>query len=193
MRWYGERRRRGGTTLSVALLCGLTLGLSGCRHKTQVTPLPPAQTPVELVPIPPPSNPPLVESTPVKLPPAPTAEAAAKPKRERKKTTKVQPAAPVQTAIAAPPPEVAAIGALTAGSDASSQTKQDAQDLITSIEKRLNALPTQTTDEQKVQINKVRNFWRDAQAALNSGDAEGAKTLATKAKLLLDDLEKLGG
>jgi len=36
----------------------------------------------------------------------------------------------------------------------------------------------------------VRNFRKDAQEALKSGDAEGAKTLATKAKLLLDDLEK---
>jgi ribosomal protein S20 len=39
-------------------------------------------------------------------------------------------------------------------------------------------------------VSKVRNFWKDAQDALKSGDAEGAKTLATKAKLLLDDLEK---
>ena len=46
------------------------------------------------------------------------------------------------------------------------------------------------TDEQKAQVSKVKNFLKDAQDALKSGDAEGAKTLATKAKLLLDDLEK---
>jgi hypothetical protein len=28
---------------------------------------------------------------------------------------------------------------------------------------------------------------------VNSGDVEGATTLATKAKLLLDDLDRLGG
>jgi hypothetical protein len=54
----------------------------------------------------------------------------------------------------------------------------------------LTALPAQTLDDQKAQINKVKNFLRDAQEALKSGDDEGAMTLATKAKLLLDDIEK---
>jgi ribosomal protein S20 len=175
---------------------GLLCGLSGCRHKTQIAPLPAIQTPMELVDIPEPDNLPLLEATQEKLPPEPTAAAAAKLKRERKKTPKVAAAvappvvAPVPTASVEPSPEVTAIGALTAGGEESPQTKQEAADLIASIEKRLNALPSQTTDEQKAQISKVRNFWRDAQAALKSGDAEGAKTLATKAKLLLDDLEK---
>jgi len=43
---------------------------------------------------------------------------------------------------------------------------------------------------EKAQISKVRNFQRQAQEALNSGDAEGQRLLATKAKLLLDDLVK---
>jgi ribosomal protein S20 len=62
--------------------------------------------------------------------------------------------------------------------------------MIAANEKRLNGLPAQIAEEQKAQISKVRNFQRQAQAALSSGDAEGAKTLATKAKLLLDDLLK---
>jgi len=89
-----------------------------------------------------------------------------------------------------PAPEVAAIGALTAGGDTNPRMQQDAMDLIASIEKRLNALPAQKVEEQKTQISKVKNFLRQAQEALSSGDAEGAKTLATKAKLLLDDLVK---
>ena len=48
----------------------------------------------------------------------------------------------------------------------------------------------QKVDAEKAQISKIRNFQRQAQEALTSGDLEGAKTLATKAKLLLDDLEK---
>ncbi len=88
--------------------------------------------------------------------------------------------------------DAAAIGELTAGGTADPQAQQDAADLLASIEKRLNGLPQQTVKKQRLQINKVRNFWRQAQEALNSGDAEGAKTLATKAKLLLDDLEKQG-
>ena len=79
---------------------------------------------------------------------------------------------------------------MTAGGETNPQTRQEAEDLIASVEKRLNALPAQKVEEQKAQVSKVRNFWKDAQEALKSGDAEGAKTLATKAKLLLDDLEK---
>jgi ribosomal protein S20 len=79
---------------------------------------------------------------------------------------------------------------LTAGGEANPQTKQEASDLITASEKRLNALPAQKAEEEKAQVSKVKNFLKDAQEALNTGDAEGAKTLATKAKLLLDDLEK---
>ena len=194
MTLQGNRVRR---LMRAALGVGLLCGLSGCRHRTQIAaPLPVIKTPVDLLDIPEAENLPLIEAPPEKLPPEPTAAAAAKPKRERRKkvvapvVTPAPVAPPVLTANVDPSPEVTAIGALTAGGEASPQTKQEAADLIASIEKRLNAWPTQTTDDQKAQISKVRNFLRDAQAALKSGDAEGAKTLATKAKLLLDDLEK---
>jgi len=90
----------------------------------------------------------------------------------------------------APSPEQTAIGALSSGGDSNPKAQQDAAELIASIEKRLTALPAQKADAEKAQISKIRNFQRQAQEALASGDAEGAKTLATKAKLLLDDLEK---
>lgn len=194
MRLQGETVRR---VMRTALGVGLLCGLSGCRHKTELAPLPVIQTKVDLVEIPEPEDLPLLEPTPLNTLPEPTAAAATKLKRERKRTTKIvlaptaPPAtSPLPTATVQPSVEVTAIGALTAGAETNPQTKQDAADLIASIEKRLGALPAQTTDDQKAQISKVRNFWRDAQAALKSGDAEGAMTLATKAKLLLDDLEK---
>jgi ribosomal protein S20 len=147
-------------------------------------------TPVALEEIPEPENLPIVEAPQVKLPPVPVATNA-KPKRERKRPApKVTAEPPVQVAAAVPPPGETAIGALTAGGEASPQTKQDAADLIASSEKRLNALSAQKAEEEKAQVSKVKNFLKDAQEALKSGDAEGAKTLATKAKLLLDDLEK---
>jgi hypothetical protein len=126
------------------------------------------------------------------LPPDPIAAAAAKPRRERKRParTVVPPVPEPAPPTAEPAPVENPIGALTAGSESNPQSKQEAADLIASIEKSLNSLPTQTDEEKKAQINKVRNFWRDAQDALKSGDAEGAKMLATKAKLLLDDMEK---
>jgi ribosomal protein S20 len=194
LRLQGETVRR---VMRTALGVGLLCGLSGCRHKTELAPLPVIQTKVDLVEIPEPEDLPLLEPTPLNTLPEPTAAAATKLKRERKRTTKIVPAptappatSPLPTATVQPSVEVTAIGALTAGAETNPQTKQDAADLIASIEKRLGALPAQTTDDQKAQISKVRNFWRDAQAALKSGDAEGAMTLATKAKLLLDDLEK---
>jgi ribosomal protein S20 len=176
------------------MLCfGLTLGLGGCRHKTQLAPLPPVMSPVALEQIPEPDNLPMVEVPQIKLGPVPVASNA-KPKRERKKPLpKVMPVPePAQVASAPPPPtpEETAIGALTAGGEANPQTKQEAADLIASSEKRVNALPAQKSEEEKSQVSKVKNFLKDAEDALKSGDAEGAKTLATKAKLLLDDLEK---
>ena len=180
--------------LASATLCfGLMVGLDGCRHKTQVATLPKVLAPVELEDIPEPENLPMIEAPVVKPLPVPVLTSAGKPKREKKKPApKVAPPEPAQVASAAPPvsAEETAIGALTAGGEASPQTKQEAADLIASIEKRLNALPAQKTDDQKAQVSKVKNFLKDAQDALKSGDAEGAKTLATKAKLLLDDLEK---
>ena len=62
--------------------------------------------------------------------------------------------------------------------------------MITANERRLESLPTDTVRSQAALVSKVRTFQRDAQQALDSGDAEGARTLATKGKLLLDDLVK---
>jgi len=156
--------------------------------------LPAVLTPVALEDIPEPENLPMVAAEQSNLPPVPAVASAEKPKRERKKPAPKAPVPePVQIAAVAPPPpspEETAIGALTAGGEANPQTKQEAADLITSSEKRLNALPAQKAEDEKAQVSKVKNFLKDAQEALKTGDAEGAKTLATKAKLLLDDLEK---
>jgi hypothetical protein len=184
------------TLASVTLCFGLTVGLGGCRHKPQVATLPAVLTPVALDEIPEPENLPMVEAQTTNLPPVPVTASAGKPKRERKKPApKTAPVPePAQIASVMPPappsPEDTAIGALTAGGEASPQTKQEAAELITSSEKRLNALPSQKAEDEKAQVSKVKNFLKDAQEALKTGDAEGAKTLATKAKLLLDDLEK---
>jgi hypothetical protein len=177
----------------MTLCFGLSIGLAGCRHKPQLAPLPPVLAPVALEDIPEPDNLPMVEAPSEKLPPVPVSTEAGKPKRRRKQPPKVvalpEPLPETQVQ-AAPSPGDTAVGALTAGGETNPQTKQEAADLIASIERRLNALPAQKAEAQKDQVSKVRNFWKDAQDALKTGDAEGAKTLATKAKLLLDDLEK---
>jgi ribosomal protein S20 len=157
-----------------------------------VPPLPQRLTPVELATIPEP-NLPMIETPQIKVPPVPIAAAAAHPHRERKKPVVKAVVTPPSSAPADPDPqqqEAVSIGALSTGGDSSPQAKNEAVDMIASIEKRINGLSTQTAEEQKAQISKVRNFEKQAQDALSSGDVEGAKTLATKAKLLLDDLEK---
>ena len=73
---------------------------------------------------------------------------------------------------------------------ASPGKKQKAADAIAAAEKSLSGIPPPTSDEQRESLNRVRTFIRQAQDALNSGDAEGATQLATKAKVLLDDLAK---
>jgi ribosomal protein S20 len=173
------------------LSLGLTVGLSGCWHKTKLAPLPPVMEPVALVDIPEPENLPLVAVPQIKLPAVPYASNA-QPKRERRRPPKVTAPATEQVASTTPPPtpEETAIGALTPGGEANPQTKQEAADLIATSEKRLDALSAPKSEDEKSQISKVKNFLKDAEDALKSGDAEGAKTLATKAKLLLDDLEK---
>lgn len=181
--------------LVCTLLCGLTVGLSGCQHKPRITPLPPIQTPVELLDTPESTDMPMLEAPPAQLPPTPIAAAAARIPRERRRRNATPPATipavvPTQPVTVDKPADTAGIGSLTVGGEASPQSRQTAVDLIASIERRLNAVPAQTSEDKKAQISQIRNFWRDAQDALRSGDADGAKTLATKAKLLLDDMEK---
>jgi hypothetical protein len=78
---------------------------------------------------------------------------------------------------------------LSAGGDSAAQSQQQARDLIASLVKRIAALSAKTISAEKRQVSQVQNFIRQAQRALDSGDADGAKNLATKAKLLMDDLE----
>jgi ribosomal protein S20 len=182
---------------AAVVFAGLLLAVAGCHRKPVVPPLPQITQPVDLETPLPPENLPMVEAPPVKLPPVPTASAASKIKRERRKkavqstaTSVVAP--PAQSSETTPAPaEVATIGALSSGGDTSPRAQQEAAGLISANEKRINGLSTHKVEEEKAQISKVRNFQRQAQEALNTGDTEGAKTLATKAKLLLDDIEKL--
>lgn len=194
MKVYGDMTRR----LMAAMVCaGMMCGLSGCIHmhkRPKVPVLPPVLTPIELETLPPPENPPLVDMPVVELPPIPVAAAGASPRRERRRIAPTKPTAATPEEVSPEPmTDIAAIGELTAGGAANPQAQQEAADLIASIEKRLNTMSAQTVRRQRAQINRVRNFWRQAREALNSGDTDGAKTLATKAKLLLDDMEKQNG
>jgi hypothetical protein len=110
-----------------------------------------------------------------------------KPPARRRPAPKEEP--PVQVANGAEPAAIA-IGNLTSGSDGTPQSQQQARDLIASILKRIKELPGKTVDAQKKELKEVHRFVDQAQQALTVGDADGAINLATKARVLMDDLEK---
>ena len=181
-------RLRGGMYAGCAALLCLTA--TGCRHRqTAVLPIPPPQ----IVP---------VETTaktdsqalvqPVPMTPVPLTSVIAvkkKVKKPKRIPVVIAPAVPVPVQVASSP-EPNLIGALTAGGTDAPQNKREAQDLIGALERRVNALPQAIKDSLRLQLLQVRNFQKAAETSLNAGDAEGALTLATKAKLLLDDLVK---
>jgi hypothetical protein len=187
---------RAGRACAFALV--LALGLSGCRRRVVLIVIPPVAAQIALETPPPMANPPeiatppplepeVVELSPVMVtPPTPPrrrtpAPAAAQPP--------VQP--PVQVAAnTVPDAGVVAIGELSTGGNSTPQSQQEAKDLIGAITKRIAGLSSRKAYAQRGQVRQVRHFLDQAQQALNSGDAEGAKTLATKAKLLMDDVEK---
>jgi hypothetical protein len=98
--------------------------------------------------------------------------------------------APAAPPVPAPAPDAIAIGSLSAGGDASPRMRQDAVNLLSQVDQRIGALPPSTARARESQIAQVREFERKSRLALGAGDAQGAWTLATKAKLLLDDLLK---
>lgn len=182
---------------SAGLSCAMAIGLAGCRHKPVLPPRAAVIQPVAVLRSPEPDPPPMIPLVKVDLPPVPMASGAT-PRRERRRRSTSQSAvtnspanAPADTATApAAPPEADPIGSLSLGGEASPRAQQEAADMIASIEQRISALPNGKARQERAQVSRIRNFRRQAQEALNSGDVEGAKTLATKARLLLDDLEK---
>lgn len=138
----------------------------------------------------------MIQPPQVDLPPVPVVTGSS-PRRERRRrtttpatTSGTQQTAPVETPPATVTPEETAIGALSLGGEANPHAQQEAAELLSSIERRLHNLTAEKQNMEKTQITRIRNFQKQAQQALDTGDVEGAKTLATKARLLIDDLEK---
>jgi hypothetical protein len=80
------------------------------------------------------------------------------------------------------------IGILTAGpAPDNTGSRQQAADLIDSTSRGVNSLHNLKGDQNKT-VAQIRSFLDQAQRALQNGDVDGANTLATKAKTLLDEL-----
>jgi hypothetical protein len=82
------------------------------------------------------------------------------------------------------------IGALTTGGDTSPQSQQHARDLIGSVDRRIASLPARIAGQQRGELRQARNLLEQAKQALNTGDAEGAITVADKARQIMDEVER---
>ena len=87
-----------------------------------------------------------------------------------------------------PNPAVSAIGQLSSGDPANS--RQQTENSIADIERRLNGINRTLSDSEQKTADHIREFLKQARAALASGDVEGAHTLAAKAQVLLTELTK---
>jgi hypothetical protein len=68
--------------------------------------------------------------------------------------------------------------------------RQQTEDSIGAIERGLNGINRPLDDSEQKTADHIREFLKQAKAALGSGDVEGAHTLLVKAKVLLDELSK---
>jgi hypothetical protein len=167
----------------------LPLLLTGCIHKqAQVALSPPLAPPIEDTP---PAKP---EPAPVNLPPPevtlpvqqPVADATPPPAEPPKKVVKKKKPQNTNPQQALNGTEVSAIGQLS-GADTPNM-RQQTDSLIESTEKSLNGINRSLSDQEKEAAAQIREFIKEARAALSSGDVDGAHTLAIKAKVLLDEL-----
>jgi hypothetical protein len=191
-----------GSLLFVVLFC------IGCGHGKNQPPsqavAPPLQTGKGTLSQPDTSKPP-EGSTPLSSPLPPTSAQNVPlpppppPKKARhREKSKPKPADQTQTAQAAPPvtPPVEPVGAspigqITTGDSATGErSKHETTDLIAETQQGLAAIKRPLSDDEKVTATQIRTFLNQAEQALQNGDTDGARTLATKAKLLLDELTK---
>jgi len=183
-----------------------SVALTGCQHSPKVVQAAtvPAAATAPAVQVPPPSVLKEQADAMAKMqaqtpPPEPKPEEPAPTQRPERRRSSAQtqapkpatPAPPTQTANAAPaaPSPEAVIGQLSTGGDASAQNKKQAEDYLAGLQRRVDGLSASVVRDRKSAIEQVRDFLRKATDALHSGDVEGANNLATKAKLILDDIK----
>ncbi len=166
-------------TLLLAVAC-----LSGCHKHVKIAALPPPPAPPEMISVPPPTH----RSDPTPSVPLAKVEPIT-PRLPRRSRPKYKPApAPPPPTVAMAQPEPIALGQLTTGGETDNGTlRQQTEDLLRAQQKRLNAIPAAVVALHTQQIEQARVFLREADEAWKKLDIEGTHTLATKAKVLLDE------
>ncbi len=104
-------------------------------------------------------------------------------------STQTDPA--TEVAASGEPAAASPIGELTPGGTAGQAEKgKETNDLITNTENGLNAIKRPLSTQEQETASQIRTFLTKARTALSSADLDGAYILATKAKVLLDELNK---
>jgi hypothetical protein len=191
------------------IVCLLSLAITACSHRQQAQNQPPLAPPIEDAPLAKPDTapkdlPPVVV-TPAAPKPADTASAQPKdqpkpvPKHKKPKppaqaTTTQTPDKPADPAKPATPPanqeassgekEAPAIGVISSGGPDRSETENS----LNNTQHSLDTLNRKLSDQEEKTKAQILEYIKQARAALTTNDLDGAKNLATKAKLLLNEL-----
>jgi|HubBroStandDraft_2_1064218.scaffolds.fasta_scaffold298104_1 hypothetical protein len=159
------------------------------------SPLPPPSTQsVPLPPEPPPKKVRRTKKPPAK--PADTTQAATAAPPASSQPGSSGTGSPTAQAVAPQPSgtgggNASPIGELTTGDSAlGERTKHETSDLISETQQGLNGIKRSLSTEEKSTAAQIRNYLKQAQQALDNGDTDGGHLLATKAKVLLDELTK---
>jgi predicted small lipoprotein YifL len=198
------------TASKTAVLTFALMSAAGCGHKTKLVPPPQAQAPTgspsqmtynpAMPPLPPPSvrDATMASQEPASPPPTP-------PRRtQRHKPSPAKTAAndPASAAVEKPggstvqtasgnTPEGSPIGQLSStGESIGSAGRHEVEQLVATTESGLNNIKRSLSPEEKVTSTQIRTFLTKAKQALADNDLDGAQTLATKAKVLLDELTR---
>lgn len=101
------------------------------------------------------------------------------------------PGASTEVAANAEPTASSPIGELTpADTPEQAQKGKDTGDLINKTEDGLNSIKRQLSAQEQETVSQIKTFLAKAKTALTNQDFEGAYVLATKAKVLLEELNK---
>jgi hypothetical protein len=183
------------------LLASLAL-IQGCDQKAKQTQTQTLAPPVVDTPPPKPATvstadlpPPVVgnpepDQSAANTPPAKPDTTQKKPAHHPKKPaqTTTNQAQPTQVAAngSGAAPSVSAIGELSSG-DAGNLRSQT-EELINNTEKGVNSINRTLNDSETKTVAQIHEFLKQAREAFNTGDIDGASTLAKKAKVLLTEL-----
>ena len=169
----------------------LLVFLTGCIHKSQVAQKASLAPQLENGPppqihVPQPSElPPPDATAPIEQPAPVVTSVPAQPKKPPKHK---KPPNPSTQQASIESPAVSVIGQLTSGDPAAVDLRQQTDTSIASTERQLNGINRKLSDQEQKTAERIREFLKEARAALTTGDIDGAHTLAVKAKVLLDEL-----